>query len=79
VALAEGWFAFTPRFALSAGLSARAEVSPDPTFLTLAPRVAARWALRHGLRLAALFEIPAVGEDRTDVIAAFTLGWAAAE
>jgi hypothetical protein len=79
VALAEGWWAPRRRFAFAAGLTARAEVSPDPTFLTLAPRVAARFALRHGLSLAALFEVPVAGEDRTDVIAAFTLGWADAE
>ena len=79
VALAEGWFAFRPRFALSAGVTVRAEVSPDPTFLTLAPRVAARLALRHGLLLAMLVEAPVAGEDRTNVIAAFTLAWAAAE
>ena len=78
VALAEGWFAFRPRFAVSAGVTARFEVSPDPTFLTLAPRVAARLALRHGLLLALLVEAPVAGEDRTDVIAAFTLAWAAA-
>ena len=77
VALVEGWFAPRPRFGLSAGLSARAEVSPDPTFLTLAPRVAARLALRHGLAAAMLVEVPVVGADRTDLIAAFYLAWVA--
>jgi hypothetical protein len=76
VGLLEGWFAPQPRFALTVGASARAELSPDPTFLTLAPRVSVRRALRHGLSLALLVEVPAVGEDRTDVIAAFTLKWA---
>jgi hypothetical protein len=78
VALAEGWLATGPRFALSAGATVRGEISPDPTFLTLAPRVAARWALPHGLLLAVLVEAPSAGTDRTDVIAGFTLGWAAA-
>jgi hypothetical protein len=78
VALAEGWFAPRPRFAATLGVSARAEVSPDPTFLTLAPRVAARIAFRHGLSFAALVEVPASGEDRTDVVVAFTLAWAEA-
>jgi hypothetical protein len=79
VALAEAWFAPGPRTALFAGLSARAEVSPDPTFITLAPRVAVRDALRHGLSLAILAEVPVAGEDRTDLIVAFTLAWTAQE
>ena len=77
VALLEGWFAPRPRLGLSAGLSARAEVSPDPTFLTLAPRAAARLALGHGLAAAMLVEVPVAGEDRTDLIAAFYLAWLA--
>lgn len=76
-ALAEVWYTATPRFAMFAGAELRAELSPDPTFLTLAPRVVGRWALRHGLNLAALFEVPAVGSDRTDIVVAFTAGWAA--
>jgi hypothetical protein len=79
VALLEAWFAPRPRLGLSAGLSVRAEVSPDPTFLTLAARVAARLALRHGLAAAMLLEVPVTGEDRTDLISAFYLGWAASE
>jgi hypothetical protein len=76
-ALAEVWYTATPRFAMFAGAELRAAISPDPTFLTLAPRVAGRWALRHGLNLAALFEVPVVGSDRTDIVVAFTVGWAA--
>jgi hypothetical protein len=79
VALAEAWFAPRPRVAFAAGATARAEVTPDPTFLTLAPRVAARVALRHGFLLALLVEAPVAGEDRTNVIAGFTLSWAAAD
>jgi hypothetical protein len=78
-ALGEVWYRATPRFAMFAGAELRAEISPEPTFLTLAPRVAGRWALSHGLNLAALVEVPAVGSDRTDIIAAFTVGWAAAD
>jgi hypothetical protein len=78
VALAEGWFAPVPGFVVSAGLETRFEVSPDPTFLTLAPRGAARLALRHGLSAALLVEAPLVGEDRTDLVAALYLGWAPA-
>jgi hypothetical protein len=78
VALAEGWFAPVPRFVVSAGLETRFEVSPDPTFLTLAPRGAARLALRHGLSTALLVEVPVVGEDRTDLVVALYLGWAPA-
>ncbi|HVU50739.1 MAG TPA: hypothetical protein VHL80_08630 [Polyangia bacterium] len=77
VALAEGWFSYSARFALSAGAMARAEVSPDPTFLTLAPRVAARFTGRHGLSFSMLVEAPLAGEDRTDVIVGFFLAWAA--
>jgi hypothetical protein len=77
VGLAEGWFASSPRWALSAGASARAEISPDPTFLTLVPRVAARYAGRGGLSFAVLLEAPVAGEDRTNVIVGFFLAWAA--
>ena len=78
VALVEGWFAPVPRLAVSAGLETRFEVSPDPTFLTLAPRAAGRLALRHGLSAAMLVEVPVVGEDRTDLVVALYLGWAPA-
>jgi len=75
VGLVEGWFAPERRFAVFLGAEARAEVTPDPTFLTFAPRAAARWTLRHGLGLAALVETPVVGADRTDLIAGLYLGW----
>jgi hypothetical protein len=77
VALAEAWFAPRPDVALSAGLEGRAEILHDPTFLTLAPRLAARLALRRSLTAAMLVEVPVVGEDRTDLVAAFFLGWTA--
>jgi hypothetical protein len=78
-ALAEGWFTPRPRFAVSVGATVRAELSPDPTFLTLAPRVAARFALPHGLLFALLAEVPVVGQDRTDAIVALTLQGASPE
>ncbi len=76
VGLCEGWFAPRPSFALSAGLSSRVEASPAPTFLTLAPRVAARLALKSGLSFSLLAEAPVVGEDRTDLVVALFAGWA---
>ena len=79
VALAEGWFAPRPRFALFAGLSTRLEAAPDPTFLTLAPRVAARLATRRGLSFSLLAEAPVAGTDRTDLVVALFAGWAAPE
>ena len=56
-----------------------AELTPDPAFLTLAPRVAFRRALSRGLQLAGLAEVPLVGTDHTDLVVAFYLGWAQAE
>jgi len=79
VALGEVWLAPGPRLALSAGASARAELSPDPTFVTLAPRAAVRLALRHGLSAAMLVEVPAAGADRTDLVAGLYVAWAAAD
>jgi hypothetical protein len=76
-ALVEGWFAPTPRLALFAGLAGRAELTPSPALLTMAPRVAVRGALARGFGLAMLIEAPVVGEDRTDLVAAVYLGWAA--
>jgi hypothetical protein len=75
VGLVEGWFAPAPRFALFAGAEGRAEITPDPALLTVAPRIAARLSLRHALSLAALIEMPIVGTDRTDFVGAVTLGW----
>jgi hypothetical protein len=75
-ALLEGWAAPRPCVALFAGVEARAEAGPDPTFLSLAPRVAARFALRHGMWLAVLLEAPVAGADRTDLVAGLYAGWA---
>jgi len=77
VALAEAWWAYGPRFAVSGGVTARAEVSPDPTFLALAPRVAGRYSGRRGLSFSMLVEAPLAGEDRTNIIVGFFLAWAA--
>jgi hypothetical protein len=78
-ALAEAWWATSPRFAMFAGLEGRGELTPDPAFLTLAPRVAFRRALPAGLQLAGLVEVPVVGQDRTDLVFALYLGWAPAQ
>jgi hypothetical protein len=74
-ALVEGWWAPRPSVALFAGVGARAQAAPDPSFTSLAPRAAARFALRHGAWLAALVEVPVVGADRTDLVAALYAGW----
>jgi hypothetical protein len=76
VGLVEGWWAVRTYLALFAGVHGRAEVSPDPTFLTLVPRLALRATLRHGMSLSALAEVPVVGQDRTDAVVAFFVGWA---
>jgi hypothetical protein len=74
-ALVEGWWAPRPSVALFAGVGARAQAAPDPSFTSLAPRAAARFALRRGVWLAALVEVPVVGADRTDLVAALYAGW----
>jgi hypothetical protein len=76
VALLQGWFAAQPGVALFAGLSTRAELAPDPTFLFLAPRAGVRLLSRRGLTFAFLAELPTAGADRTDGIIAISLGWA---
>jgi hypothetical protein len=75
VALAEVWYEPRPAAAVAAGLSAKAELGPDPAFITGVPRFAGRLALRHGLWLAALVELPLVGTDRTDLVASLFLGY----
>jgi hypothetical protein len=77
VALVQGWFSPRPRTAVFAGLGARGEVAPDPTFLTLAPRVAGRFVSKRGLSFSFQAELGAAGVDRTNAIVAFFLGWAA--
>lgn len=75
-ALAEGWWSPRPWLGLFAGASARAEAAPDPALITLVPRVAARFALRHQISLAALVEVPVAGRDRTDLVTSFFAAWA---
>jgi hypothetical protein len=77
VGLAELWYATSPKFAMFAGLEGRTEATPDPTFLTLAPRVAFRRALPRGLALGGLVQVPVVGQDRTDLVVGVYLVWAA--
>jgi hypothetical protein len=73
--LVEGWFAPRSHIALYAGVAARFEAAPSLSFTSLVPRGAARFALRHGAWLAVLVEVPVVGTDRTDLVAAFYAGW----
>jgi hypothetical protein len=75
-ALAEAWWAPRPWLGLFAGASARAEAAPDPAFTTVVPRVAARFALRHQISLAALVEVPVAGRDRTDLVTSLFASWA---
>lgn len=77
VALAQTWFAAQRGVALFAGAAAHAELAPDATFLSLAPRFGVRVVSRAGFSFAFLSELPVVGADRTDAIVAIFLGWAA--
>jgi hypothetical protein len=75
VALAEAWYSPRPAIALGVGAAAEAEVAPDPTLVTVAPRLTTRVALRKQFWLAALVEMPVAGRDRTDLVASLTLGY----
>jgi hypothetical protein len=75
-ALAEAWFAPKPTFALFGGAAVRWEAAPETKLVSLAPRVGLRAALRHGLSLAFLAEVPVAGTDRTNVAASLFIGWA---
>jgi hypothetical protein len=74
-ALAEAWFAPRPTLALFGGAAVRFQAAPDATLVTLAPRLGLRGALRRGFSLAFLAEVPVAGDDRTNVIASFFVGW----
>jgi hypothetical protein len=79
VALAEAWYSPRPAIALGAGAVVETEVAPTPDLVTVAPRVTTRVALRHRFWLAALVELPLVGQgvtnDRTDLVASLSLGY----
>jgi hypothetical protein len=75
-ALVEGWWAPRPCLGLFAGAEGRFQAAPDPSFTSIAPRAAARFALRHGLSLALLVEVPVAGSDRTDLVAGLYASWA---
>jgi hypothetical protein len=75
IALAQGWFSPKPGAALFAGASMRAELAPDATFLSLAPRAGLRISSLRGPWFAFLAEVPVAGADRTDAIIAILLGW----
>jgi hypothetical protein len=74
--LAEAWFAPRPAFALFAGGSLRLEAAPDLTLTAVIPRAGLRGALRHGLWLAFLAEVPLAGSEPTQALASLFLGWA---
>lgn len=74
--LLEVWYSPRAWVAMFAGAEARAEVSPDTAFTSVAPRVAARFTLRHRVWLAVLAEAPVAGTDRTDLVAGLYAGWA---
>jgi hypothetical protein len=67
-ALAEVWYATSPRFAMFAGVEGRTEITPSADLLAVAPRVAFRRELPQGLQLAVLAQVPVVGQDRTDLV-----------
>jgi len=73
--LLEVWYAPRSWVALVAGAGARAEVAPDVSPTSVAPRIAARFAMRHRAWLAVLAEVPVVGTDRTDLVAGLYAGW----
>ena len=75
VALAEAWYAARPAAAFALGVNAKARLAPDAALLTLAPRITGRVALRRGLWLALLVELPLVGTDRTDLVGSLFLGY----
>jgi hypothetical protein len=74
-ALAEAWLRLRPWVALSGGASLRVGASPELDLITAAPRLGARFAVRHRLWAAALLEFPVVGRDRTDLIAGLFAGY----
>lgn len=73
--LAEAWYAPRPTAAVGVGLTFQAELGPDLALLTAGPRVSGRFALRHGLWLATLVELPVTGSDRTDLVASLFVGY----
>jgi hypothetical protein len=74
-ALAEAWWAPRATAALFAGASVRAELAPDPAFITAVPRIGGRMAVARRFWTALLAEVPVAGTDRTDVIVSLFLGF----
>ena len=74
--LAEGWWAASARFAVTAGLGALLDLAPVADLVALVPRAGIRGAVgRHHLWLAFLAEAPVAGFDRTNLMASGFLGW----
>lgn len=74
-ALAEAWVRLRPWVALAGGAELRLAAAPEFDLLTVAPRLAARFATRRRFWAAALVELPVAGSDRTDLIAALHAGF----
>jgi hypothetical protein len=73
--LVETWYSPRPAAALALGVYVQAQLAPDAALLTLAPRMTGRVALRQGLWLALLVEVPVLGRDRTDLVGSLFLGY----
>ena len=61
--------------ALVGGATVRFRAVPDPTFTSLAARLAVRLLRQGGVSFAAAADLPLVGNDRTDLVASLWLGW----
>jgi len=75
IALAEAWVRLRPWVALAGGAELRLTAAPELDLVTIAPRLAARFAVRRRFWAAALVEVPVAGSDRTDLIAALHAGF----
>jgi hypothetical protein len=75
--LVEVWFSLRPVLAFLAGATARGQVAPDASLITIAPRLGGRIALKRGFSAALLAEMPLAGSDRTDLIFGLYGGWTA--
>jgi hypothetical protein len=75
VGLAEAWLRLRPWMALCGGANMRLAASPEFDLITLAPRLGARFSMRRRWWMAALFELPVVGSDRTDLVAGLYAGF----
>lgn len=73
--VAEAALAPAAAFAFSVGAALRGEAAPAPALLALAPRAAVALRTRGGFVYALAAELALAGAARTDLVAAFTVGW----